>query len=116
MSFIDSFKDLFTQTMQVQEKIETVNGEGEPTEQWDPLGTPFSVGLWNDSTGIEIRGDKFVGVNDGFIVVDPKDISITLKDGQRGIINSNEYYFSGVDDVAFQGEVILIGFNKRNDQ
>lgn len=114
MSFLDVFQDLKTIPVVFESQSTTINAGGQPVTTWTPKAAIY-VGKWKNGTALGSDG-KLIGLSNGQIFVDPRDINYTIDESFRFTTAGETYYVKGVDDIGGTGEVIIVDWDKREDQ
>jgi len=105
------FTDWMTQTMKVQKKTAVYERGVLIDHIWqDVVGLEaVKVGFYHGRQFSTVISDRIKDEVDATIIIDPESFGgVAVDDTMRGIINGKAYYFLDPDDIAKQGEVVVI--------
>ena len=114
MSFLDPFLDLKNIPIVLEELTQAKNAAGQTVNTWT---TKTSIFGWKWKNGaVGVSDGKLLAVSNGQIAIDPRDINYTIDDDWRFVSGGYRHYISDVDNIGEQGEVIVITWDRREDQ
>lgn len=111
MSFLDCFAEEMNKTGSLQLEVTNKGATGQTSITWDVVET-VTFGFWTDNSIQSNNNDKFVNDKTGTIILDPAKVSILPGIKYKIVYNSEDYFITGNDDIAFMGEVYALNFKK----
>lgn len=112
--FFEDFSDGWTTTAAFYKRTSAGvdDDTGIPTPETDTLLGTVSVGFWTSNSQETNVNDKFVNQKIGEMVVNKSELTFTIDTESFAVINGENYYIEGTDNIGLQGEVLLLTWRK----
>lgn len=115
--FVDFFEDVTIDWLVSATFYKEVPGAVDPITRIPGVDTKtllgtVNVGFWVDRSQETNINDKFVNDKTGKIVVNKSDLTFTIDKTSVAVIDSEDYYIEGTDNIGFQNEILLLKYRK----
>lgn len=116
MSFVtDFFNEYETVSVQFRNLDETF-ASGIVTKSFPALADLTIDGIyWTGNSAERLVSEQYRPLISGVLIVDPDDLTITIKEDAKVTIDSEDYSIINVDNIAKQDEVIMISLKRYHE-